>query len=120
MNSKRSSKLNGIAKGLLGISVEESAGDRGKMQDSKNFRDSLPPDHVSVDKESPFFCEFSKHIGVKLDGYVMHNVHEYCASKGWVMLAGVFQSRGGRTIFKRERGKIVTVRKTGKVEPYWR
>lgn len=74
------------------------------------------PDHVSLDPESPHFFKWYKKIGVKVDGMVIFNCLEFCVSEGWAAL-GVKDFRG---YFKRERGKLIAVRKQCLVEPYWR
>jgi hypothetical protein len=72
-----------------------------------------PPDRLAVDPDSPHYDEavLSRGVGVRFNGVEKTNVEEYCVSEGWVRLAV------GKTLDRR--GKQLTIRYTGKVEPYF-
>jgi hypothetical protein len=73
-----------------------------------------PPDRLSVDPDSPFHDAdlLQRGIGVRFKGVDKTNVEEYCVSEGWVRLAvGTTTDR---------RGKAMTVKLQGPVEPYFR
>lgn len=70
------------------------------------------PDRLSVDPSSPFYDGelLARGIGVRFKGEEKTNVEEYCVSEGWVRLA-----LGNRVDRK---GKALTVKLQGLVEPY--
>lgn len=70
------------------------------------------PDRLSVDPDSPFHDAdlLAKGIGVRFKGEDKTNVEEYCVSESWVRLAV-----GNRVD---RRGKALTVKLQGPVEPY--
>ena len=70
------------------------------------------PDRLSVDPDSPFHDAdlLAKGIGVRFKGEDKTNVEEYCVSENWVRLAV-----GNRVD---RRGKVLTVKLQGPVEPY--
>jgi hypothetical protein len=72
-----------------------------------------PPDRLSVDPESPHHDEavLARGVGVKFNGNEKTNVEEYCVSEGWVRLAV------GKTLDRK--GKQLTIKYNGKVEPYF-
>jgi hypothetical protein len=72
-----------------------------------------PPDRLSVDPESPHYNEavLARGVGVRFNGNEKTNVEEYCVSEGWVRLAV------GKTLDRR--GKQLTIKYTGTVEPYF-
>ncbi len=73
-----------------------------------------PPDRLSNDPSSPFFDEktLERGIGIRFKGVEKNNVEEYCVSEGWVRLAvGKAMDRKGRPL---------TMKVTGTVEPYFR
>lgn len=72
-----------------------------------------PPDRLSVDPDSPFHDEtvLARGVGVRFKGEEKTNVEEYCVSEGWVRLAV-----GNRVD---RRGKALTVKLQGPVEPYF-
>jgi hypothetical protein len=73
-----------------------------------------PPDRLSNDPASPFFDEklLERGIGIRFKGVEKTNVEEYCVSEGWVRLAvGKGMDRKGRPL---------TMKVTGTVEPYFR
>jgi hypothetical protein len=72
-----------------------------------------PPDRLSVDPENPHYDEaaLARGVGVRFNGVEKTNVEEYCVSEGWVRLAV------GKTLDRR--GKQLTIKYAGKVEPYF-
>lgn len=73
-----------------------------------------PPDRLSTDPESQFYDEaiLARGVGVRFRGAEKTNVEEYCVSEGWVRLAV------GTTLDRR--GKQLTIKYTGPVEPYFK
>ncbi|MES2835351.1 MAG: DUF3297 family protein [Pseudomonadota bacterium] len=72
------------------------------------------PDRLSVDPDSPFHDAeiLARDIGVRFKGEDKTNVEEYCVSEGWVRLAV------GKGVDRR--GKALTVKLQGLVEPYFK
>lgn len=72
-----------------------------------------PPDRLSVDPSSPYHDAeaLQRGVGVRFKGEEKTNVEEYCVSEGWVRLA-----LGNRVDRK---GKALTVKLQGAVEPYF-
>jgi hypothetical protein len=72
-----------------------------------------PPDRLSVDPDNPHYNEavLARGVGVRFNGVEKTNVEEYCVSEGWVRLAV------GKTLDRR--GKQLTIKYNGKVEPYF-
>jgi hypothetical protein len=72
-----------------------------------------PPDRLCVDPNSPFHDAelLQRGIGVRFKGVEKTNVEEYCVSEGWVRLAV------GKTVDRK--GKQMTVKLQGPVEPYF-
>jgi hypothetical protein len=70
------------------------------------------PDRLSVDPDSPFHDAdlLARGIGILFKGEEKTNVEEYCVSEGWVRLAV-----GNRVD---RRGKALTVKLQGPVEPF--
>ena len=73
-----------------------------------------PPDRLSVNPKSPHFDKsvLERGVGVRFKGVDRNNVEEYCVSEGWVRLAV------GKGVDRR--GKALTVKLQGPVEPYFR
>jgi hypothetical protein len=73
-----------------------------------------PPDRLSVDPDSPFHdaAVLARDVGVRFKGEEKTNVEEYCVSEGWVRLAV-----GNRVD---RRGKQLTIKLQGEVEPFYR
>ena len=73
-----------------------------------------PPDHLSNDPTSPFFDEaaLKRGIGIRFKGVEKTNVEEYCVSESWVRVAV------GKALDRR--GKPMTIKLNGPVEPYFR
>ncbi len=73
-----------------------------------------PPDRLSTDPDSPYYDAevLARNVGVRFRGEDKTNVDEYCVSEGWVRVAlGDKRDR---------RGKPLTMKLTGLVEPYFR
>jgi hypothetical protein len=72
------------------------------------------PDRLSTDPESPYYDAevLARNVGVRFKGEDKTNVDEYCVSEGWVRLA-VGNSRD-------RKGKPLTIKLSGPVEPYFR
>jgi Protein of unknown function (DUF3297) len=73
-----------------------------------------PPDRLSADPDSPFYDAdlLARGVGVRFKGVEKTNVEEYCVSGNWVRLTV------GNTTDRR--GKPMTVKLQGAVEPYFR
>jgi hypothetical protein len=73
-----------------------------------------PPDRLAVDPQSPFHDEavLARGVGIRFKGEEKNNVEEYCVSEGWVRLAV------GKTLDRR--GKQLTIKYSGTVEPYFK
>ena len=72
------------------------------------------PDRLSTDPKSPYYNEevLSRDVGIRFKGVEKTNVEEYCVSEGWVRVtAGAAKDRYGNPL---------TIKLTGKVEPYFR
>ena len=72
-----------------------------------------PPDRLAVDPESPYHNAemLERGVGIRFNGNEKTNVEEYCVSEGWVRLAV------GKTLDRK--GKQLTIKYSGKVEPYF-
>lgn len=72
-----------------------------------------PPDRLSVDPQSPYYdaAVLERGVGIRFKGEEKTNVEEYCVSEGWVRLAV------GKTLDRR--GKQLTIKYSGLVEPYF-
>lgn len=75
---------------------------------------NTPPDRLAADPASPYYdaALLARGIGVRFKGEEKTNVEEYCVSEGWVRLAV------GQTTDRR--GKPMTIRLRGVVEPYFK
>ncbi len=73
-----------------------------------------PPDRLSVDPRSPFYNEevLARDVGIRFKGVDNTNVEEYCVSESWV--------RVSVPNTKDRRGNPLTLKLTGKVEPYYK
>jgi hypothetical protein len=73
-----------------------------------------PPDRLAVDPDSPYYDEtaLARGVGVRFKGVEKTNVDEYCVSEGWVRLSV------GSTLDRK--GKPMTIKLSGPVEPYFR
>jgi len=76
------------------------------------------PDRLSVNPDSPFYDKdllARARFGVRFDGKDRPgDVEEYCVSEGWIRV----QTYLANGKVRRERGKIICLKKWGKVEPY--
>jgi hypothetical protein len=72
------------------------------------------PDRLSVDPSSPYYDGdlLARGVGIRFRGEEKTNVEEYCVSEGWVRLAV------GNKVDRR--GKALTIKLSGPVEPYMR
>jgi len=73
-----------------------------------------PPDHLSVNPESPFYDEaaLARGVGIRFKGVEKTNVEEYSVSEGWIKVAaGAARDRAGNPM---------TLKLKGAVEPYFR
>jgi hypothetical protein len=75
---------------------------------------NTPPDQLSNDPDSPFFDEavLERGIGIRFNGAEKTNVDSYCVSEGWIRVSL------GKTVDRR--GKPMTMKLKGVVEPYFR
>jgi hypothetical protein len=72
-----------------------------------------PPDRLSNDPKSPYYdaaC-LERGVGIRFNGVEKHTVEEYCVSEGWIRTAV------GKTVDRH--GRPLTIKVTGKVEPYY-
>lgn len=72
------------------------------------------PDRLSNDPRSPYYNEqvLARDIGIRFKGVEKNNVEEYCVSENWIRVAaGSARDRYGNP---------VTIKLTGKVEPFFR
>ena len=72
------------------------------------------PDRLSTDPNSPYYdaALLERDIGVRFKGVEKTNVAEYCVSEGWIKVeAGKAKDRHGNPL---------TIKLTGKVEPYYK
>jgi hypothetical protein len=69
---------------------------------------------LAVDPDSPYYDEalLARGVGVRFKGVEKTNVDEYCVSEGWVRLSV------GSTLDRR--GKSMTIKLSGPVEPYFK
>jgi hypothetical protein len=73
-----------------------------------------PPDRLAIDPRSPYFNAevLRRDVGIRFRGQEKTNVEEYCVSEGWVRVqAGNAKDRYGNPM---------TIKLTGKVEPYFK
>ena len=73
-----------------------------------------PPDHLSVDPQSPHFNAdvLRRGVGIRFNGVEKTNVYEYNVAEGWV--------RVEVPTAKDRRGNPMVVKLSGTVEPYFR
>ncbi|GHD19114.1 DUF3297 family protein [Tianweitania populi] len=72
------------------------------------------PDRLSIDPDSKYYDEtlIERGVGIRFNGAEKTNVEEYCVSEGWVMV------QAGKALDRK--GKPLTMKLKGKVEPYLR
>ena len=70
------------------------------------------PDRLSVNPNSPFYDEalLARGVGIKFNGAEKTNVDEYCVSECWIRVVA------GKAVDRK--GNALTMKLTGKVEPY--
>lgn len=73
-----------------------------------------PPDRLATDPDSPFHnaAALERGVGIRFNGQEKTNVEEYSVTEGWIRVAA------GKTLDRR--GKPLTLKLSGVVEPYWR
>jgi len=73
-----------------------------------------PPDRLSNDPRSRYFNAdvLARDVGIRFKGVEKTNVEEYCVSEGWVRVAA------GKALDRH--GNPLTIKLTGKVEPYFK
>ncbi len=73
-----------------------------------------PPDRLCASPKSRYHdaAAMERGVGVRFNGEDRNNVEEYCVSEGWVRLAI------GNSVDRR--GNAITMKYSGKVEPYYR
>ena len=73
-----------------------------------------PPDRLCNDPRSPYFNAeaLARDVGIRFKGVEKTNVEEYCVSEGWVRVAA------GKALDRH--GNPLTIKLTGKVEPYYK
>ena len=71
-----------------------------------------PPDRLSTDPRSPYYDAdvLARDVGIRFKDVEKTNVEEYCVSEGWIRVAV------GKTVDRK--GNPLTIKLTGKVEPY--
>ena len=72
------------------------------------------PDRLSVNPTSPHYNAevLQRDVGILFNGKEKTNVEEYCVSEGWIRVeAGKAKDRFGNPL---------TIKLTGKVEPYFK
>ena len=72
------------------------------------------PDRLSTNPRSPHYKEeiLRRDVGIRFDGKERTNVEEYCVSEGWIRVAA------GKALDRH--GNPLTIKLSGKVEPYFR
>jgi hypothetical protein len=78
-----------------------------------SMADTLP-DRLSVNPSSPHYNAevLQRDVGIRFNGKEKTNVEEYCVSEGWIRVeAGKAKDRYGNPL---------TIKLTGKVEPYFK
>lgn len=70
------------------------------------------PDRLSVNPNSPYYDEalLARGVGIIFNGVEKTNVDEYCVSEGWIRVVA------GKAVDRK--GNALTMKLTGKVEPY--
>ena len=74
----------------------------------------VPPNHLSIDQDSPFYSEeaLRRGVGIRFNGVEKTNVYEYDVAEGWVRVE-VPTARD-------RRGNPMVVKLRGTVEPFFR
>lgn len=75
------------------------------------------PDHVSVEPASEFYFAEYRKLNVVFNGTQRPNdVCEFCVSEGWIKIL----LKAGRPGWKMSRGRFLTLKLNGTVEPKWK
>ena len=75
------------------------------------------PSRLCADKTSPYFDPACSRVGVKYNGTARNgDVYSYDVAEGWIRVH-IRDNKGG---WKQSRGRFVTVKLSGIVEPYWK
>lgn len=76
--------------------------------------DDNPPDRLSNDPRSPHYNAdvLARDVGIRFNGAEKTNVEEYCVSEGWIRVAA------GKAMDRH--GNPLTIKLSGRVEPYFR
>ncbi|MDE2579633.1 MAG: DUF3297 family protein [Hyphomicrobiales bacterium] len=84
------------------------------LSDDTSPQTDTPPDRLSVNPDSPYYNEavLARDVGIKFKGAEKTNVEEYCVSEGWIRVSV------GNT--RDRKGNPLTLKLTGKVEPYYK
>ena len=77
-------------------------------------RHTTAADRLSTDPDSPYYDEalLERGIGIRFAGQEKTNVEEYCVSEGWIRVAA------GKALDRK--GKPLTIKLKGPVEPYFK
>ena len=80
---------------------------------SPSTRPTLP-DRLAADPRSPHHVAavFEHEVGIRFNGRERHDVEEYCVSEGWIRV------QAGRSVDRK--GRPLTVKLKGSVEPFYR
>jgi hypothetical protein len=72
------------------------------------------PDRLSINPKSPHYNEeiLKREVGIRFNGAEKTNVEEYCVSEGWIRVAV------GKKFDRR--GRPLTMKLSGVVEPYFK
>jgi hypothetical protein len=72
-----------------------------------------PPDHLSIDPDSPHFDQavLERGVGIRFKGVERRDVEEYSVSEGWIRVAL------GKKVDRR--GRPLTIKLTGPVEAWF-
>jgi hypothetical protein len=98
----------------LGVAFPAALGQKSRREHIMTEDTPALPDRLSNDPSSPFFDEalLNRGVGIRFKGQEKTNVEEYCVSEGWIRV-----SLGKATD---RRGKPLTMKLTGTVEPFLR
>jgi hypothetical protein len=97
-----------------GIAFAVSLGQKARREITMTEDTPSLPDRLSNDPSSPFYNEalLARGVGIRFKGQEKTNVEEYCVSEGWIRVSL------GKAVDRR--GKPLTMKLTGTVEPYLR
>jgi hypothetical protein len=97
-----------------GVAFPAALGQKSRREHIMTEDTPALPDRLSNDPSSPFYDEalLNRGVGIRFKGQEKTNVEEYCVSEGWIRV-----SLGKATD---RRGKPLTMKLTGTVEPFLR